>query len=227
MKRADRIKLMQQALEREQAMDPEEDVTETEIKLEIDEDPKPDDGGNPGPAEGATTEDPPTEDPPLEDESYQYKVVKKDDKYAVEDDEVEVKVDDIGNVKDHFDPMTYEVYEDKIPDKRLAYYLKETMKVFRDLRDRETLMSKVMEEIKSYDLSIKPESALKLIDISKVTLNKDGEVVGLDEEIKRIQEEDPAVFKRRRTTKSTDYGMNPSSKPAPTTKKKTEIVHFV
>lgn len=209
MKRADRIKLMQQALEREQAMDPEEDVTETEIKLEIDEDPKPDDGGNPGPAEGATTEDPPTEDPPKEDP------------------EVEIKVDDIVDVEDYFDPETFEVHDDKISDKRIAYAVNKVMEVMRGRRDHETLMNKIMEEIKSYDLSVEPEKALKLIDISKVTLDKDGNLVGLDEEIKKVQEDFPMIFKRRRTTKSTDYGMNPSSKPAPTTKKKTEIVHFV
>lgn len=199
MKRADRIKLMQQALEREQAMDPEEDVTETEIKLEIKGDPKPDDGGNPGPAEGATTEDPPAEDPPTEDP-------------PKEDPEVEVKVDDIVDVEDYFDPETFEVRDDKIPDKRIAYAVNKVMEVMRSRRDNEMLMNKVMEEIKSYDLSVEPEKALKLIDISKVTLDKDGNVVGLDEEIKKVQEDFPMIFKRRRTTKPTDKGMNPAGK---------------
>lgn len=173
MKRSEKIKLMQDQIDAESKLDPEEEIEEqVETKTE------------------AVTED--TKPLASQEDKVDYRQVKvlQDGWFSS------------GGVVDY----------DKIKDENVRIAVETVEKYYKDKEYSNSLHNMIMDSLDNYDLDIDKDKAIKLLDKESISI-KDGKLVGFDEQMKQLQIDLPMIFKyRRKSSKPTDQGMNPSGK---------------
>ena len=83
-------------------------------------------------------------------------------------------------------------------------------------RDQETMIqAKINEKLGEYDWEADPKMITRMLDRSKITVDENGEVVGVDEAIQEVIDAAPSLVRKKaakKSTKPTDQGFNPGDK---------------